>query len=60
MKEVKEMNMEELGAYICSALEKEGIDTVLSGGCCVEEWSKKEGKLKKFWMFRESKGEYCF
>ena len=39
MKTVKEMSMEELGAYICSSLEKEGIDTVLSGGCCVEIYS---------------------
>jgi len=31
--------MEELGAYVCSTLEKEGIDTVLSGGCCVEIYS---------------------
>ncbi|SFV67979.1 hypothetical protein MNB_SV-14-1390 [hydrothermal vent metagenome] len=39
MKTVKDMSMEELGAYICSSLEKEGIDTVLSGGCCVEIYS---------------------
>lgn len=39
MKSIKEMSMEELGAYICSALEKEGIETVLSGGCCVEIYS---------------------
>jgi len=25
MKSIKEMSMEELGAYVCSALEKEGI-----------------------------------
>ncbi len=31
--------MEELAAYICTALEKNGIDTVLSGGCCVELYS---------------------
>ena len=28
--------MAELAAYVCSSLEKNGIDTVLSGGCCVE------------------------
>ena len=32
--------MEELAAFICDALEKEGIETVLSGGCCVELYSK--------------------
>jgi len=31
MKSVKEMNMEELVSYVCTALENEGIDTVLSG-----------------------------
>jgi hypothetical protein len=30
------MSMEELGAYVCSQLEKHGIKTVLSGGSCVE------------------------
>ena len=39
MKSVKEMNMEELAAYVCTALENGGIDTVLSGGCCVELYS---------------------
>ncbi len=39
MKRIKEMSMEELGAFVCSALEKEGIETVLSGGCCVEIYS---------------------
>ena len=39
MKSIKDMSMEELGAFICSALEKEGIETVLSGGCCVEIYS---------------------
>jgi len=42
MKSVKDMSMEELGAFVCSALEKEGIDTVLSGGCCVEIYSHGE------------------
>ena len=39
MKPIKEMSMEELGAFVCSALGKEGIETVLSGGCCVEIYS---------------------
>jgi hypothetical protein len=39
VKTVKEMSMEELGAFVCSSLEKEGIETVLSGGCCVEIYS---------------------
>lgn len=34
------MSMEELAAYICTALENGGIDTVLSGGCCVELYSQ--------------------
>ncbi|SFV59237.1 hypothetical protein MNB_SV-3-1458 [hydrothermal vent metagenome] len=34
MKPIKEMNMEELAAFVCESLEKEGIETVLSGGCC--------------------------
>ena len=40
MKSVKEMSMEELAAYVCSALEKEGIETVLSGGSCVQIYSQ--------------------
>jgi len=40
MKSIKDMSMEELGAYICTNLEKEGIETVLSGGSCVEIYSK--------------------
>ena len=39
MKSVKEMNMEELAAYVCTTLKNEGVDTVLSGGCCVELYS---------------------
>ena len=39
MKSIKAMNMEELAAYVCSELEKEGIETVLSGGSCVEIYS---------------------
>lgn len=40
MKSIKEMSMEELAAFVCEALEKESIETVLSGGCCVELYSK--------------------
>ena len=40
MKSIKEMSMEELAAYVCSALEKEGIETVLSGGSCVQIYSQ--------------------
>jgi hypothetical protein len=39
MKPIAEMSMEELGAYVCSALEQEGIKTVLSGGSCAEIYS---------------------
>jgi len=39
MKRIKDMSMEELAAYVCAALEKEGIETVLSGGSCVEIYS---------------------
>lgn len=40
MKSIKEMSMEELAAYVCSALEQEGIETVLSGGSCVQIYSQ--------------------
>jgi hypothetical protein len=40
MKTIKEMSMEELAAYVCSALEQEGIETVLSGGSCVQIYSQ--------------------
>lgn len=40
MKTVADMSMEELAAYVCDTLEKEGIETVLSGGCCVELYSQ--------------------
>jgi len=39
MKSIKQMCMEELAAYVCSELEKDGIETVLSGGSCVEIYS---------------------
>ena len=40
MKPIGKMTIEELAAFVCEALEKEGIETVLSGGCCVELYSK--------------------
>jgi hypothetical protein len=40
MKAIAQMSMEELAAYVCQALENEGIETVLSGGCCVELYSQ--------------------
>ena len=40
MKAVADMSMEELAAYVCEALAQEGIETVLSGGCCVEIYSE--------------------
>jgi len=40
MKNIGEMTMEELAAFVCSELEKEGIETVLSGGSCVEIYSQ--------------------
>ncbi len=42
MKPVVDMSMEELAAYVCSQLEAAGIETVLSGGSCVQIYS--EGK----------------
>jgi len=40
MKPISEMNTEELAAYVCTALENAGIQTVLSGGSCVEIYSQ--------------------
>lgn len=40
MKRVGEMSMEELAAYVCTALNEKGIETVLSGGCCVQIYSQ--------------------
>jgi len=40
MKPVSQMSMEELAAYVCSVLAAKGIETVLSGGCCVEIYSQ--------------------
>ena len=40
MKSIGQMSMEELAAYVCDTLEKEGIETVLSGDGCVELYSQ--------------------
>ena len=40
MKRIDEMSMEELAAYVCSKLEEQGIETVLSGGSCVQIYSQ--------------------
>ena len=40
MKPIAKMNMEELAAYVCSRLEESGIETVLSGGSCVQIYSQ--------------------
>lgn len=40
MKNIADMTMEELAAYVCDTLEKEGVETVLSGGGCVELYSQ--------------------
>lgn len=40
MKPIAEMSMEELAAYVCSKLEEAGIETVLSGGSCVQIYSQ--------------------
>ena len=40
MKELKDMSLQELGGYVCSALMKHKIHVVLSGGSCVEIYSR--------------------
>ena len=40
MKPIGEMTMEELAAFVCDTLNQNGIETVLSGGCCVEIYSQ--------------------
>ena len=40
MIDIKNMTMIELASYVCSELEKENIDVVLSGGSCVEIYSR--------------------
>lgn len=39
MKTIKEMSLGELGAFVCSHLEKKGIRVVLTGGACVSIYS---------------------
>lgn len=40
MIDIKNMTMIELASYVCSELEKENIEVVLSGGSCVEIYSR--------------------
>ena len=42
MKTIKEMSMMELGGYLCDALKAKDIPVVLSGGSCVEIYSRGE------------------
>lgn len=42
MKEIKDMDMKELGGLICDALKAKDIHVVLSGGSCVEIYSRGE------------------
>ncbi|MDO9578611.1 MAG: hypothetical protein Q7J16_12060 [Candidatus Cloacimonadales bacterium] len=39
MKKIKEMNVQELGAYISSHLQKHGVEITLTGGSCVTIYS---------------------
>ena len=39
MKNIEEMNIGELAAYVCSHLRSQGIKCVLSGGACVSIYS---------------------
>ena len=40
MIDIKNMTMPELASFVCSALEDKGIEVVLSGGSCVEIYSR--------------------
>ncbi|DAB38865.1 MAG: hypothetical protein A2023_07280 [Sulfuricurvum sp. GWF2_44_89] len=42
MKSIKEMSMMELGGFLCDALKSNDIPVVLSGGSCVEIYSRGE------------------
>lgn len=42
MKDVKQMSMPELAGFLCDMLKKEDIPVVLSGGSCVEIYSRGE------------------
>jgi hypothetical protein len=41
-KQIRDMNLKELGGLICDALIVQGIHVVLSGGSCVEIYSRGE------------------
>ena len=40
IKNIKDMTMPELASYVCSKLEEKNIEVVLSGGSCVEIYSR--------------------
>lgn len=42
MKKIKDMNRLELAAYICTHLQKHGIEVTLTGGSCVSIYSENE------------------
>lgn len=42
MKPIAGMSMQELAGFLCDALKKEDISVVLSGGSCVEIYSRGE------------------
>jgi len=42
MKKIKDMDMKELGGLICDSLKAKDIHVVLSGGSCVEIYSRGE------------------
>ncbi len=46
MKEIAKMSIGELAAFVCSHLQKQGIEVVLTGGGCVEIYSS--GKYSSF------------
>ena len=46
MKEIHAMTMAELAAFVCSHLQKNSIDVVLSGGGCVTIYS--EGRYTSY------------
>ena len=46
MKKIAEMSIGELAAFVCSHLQKHGIEVVLTGGGCVEIYSS--GKYSSF------------
>jgi len=46
LKEIAKMSIGELAAFVCSHLQKQGIEVVLTGGGCVEIYSS--GKYSSF------------